>query len=130
MLSVRAAMSVDNKDNNDNNIHKLRNLIFPLKRYVIYGCLLNHHKQSKLINCNVIPLYLVSFAVILKLKLCLKYFIRNIHGYIHYPTYWIYPWISMDMDIHCRVLFVITKPAKSQLLRQMENLNFYLLIVD
>jgi hypothetical protein len=29
----------------------------------------------------------------------------DIHGYIHYPTYWIYPWISMDMDIHCRVLF-------------------------
>jgi hypothetical protein len=33
----------------------------------------NHHKQSKIINCNVIQLYLVSFAVILQLKLCLKY---------------------------------------------------------
>jgi hypothetical protein len=74
-------------------IHKLRNLIFPLKRYVIYGCPLNHHKQSKLVNCNVIPLYLVSFAVILQLKLCLKYFIRNIHGY---P--WIYP-LSNLLDI-------------------------------
>jgi hypothetical protein len=28
----------------------------------------------------------------------------DIHGYIQYPTYWIYSWISMDMDIHCRVL--------------------------
>ncbi len=63
------------------DIHKLRNLIFPLNRYIIYGCPLYHHKQSKLINCNVIPLYLVSFEVILQLKLCLKYFIRNFHGY-------------------------------------------------
>ncbi len=68
------------------DIHKLRNLIFPLKRYVIYGCLLNHHNQPKLTNCNVIPLYLVSFAVILQLKLGLTYFIRNIHGY---PWIWI-----------------------------------------
>ncbi len=50
----------------------------------------NHHKQSKIINCNVIRLYLVTFAVILQLKLCLKYFIRNIHGYF---------WISMDISI-------------------------------
>jgi hypothetical protein len=71
------------------DVHKLRNPIFSLKRYVIYGCLLSHHKQSKLINCNVIPLYLVRFAVVLQFKICLKYFIRNIHGYIKYPTYWI-----------------------------------------
>jgi hypothetical protein len=40
----------------------------------------------------------VSFAVILQLKLCLKYFIRNIHGY---P--WIYPLsnlLDISMDIH------------------------------
>jgi hypothetical protein len=47
----------------------------------------NHHKQSKIINCNVIPLYLVSFAVICS---HFKYFIRNIHGYF---------WISMDISI-------------------------------
>jgi hypothetical protein len=50
----------------------------------------------------------VSFAVILQLKLCLKYFIRNIHGYIHYPTYWIYPWISIAGQ--CRYMSFIFYP--------------------
>jgi hypothetical protein len=40
----------------------------------------------------------------LQLKLCLKYFIRNIHGY---P--WIYPisnLLDISMDIYCRVLIL------------------------
>ncbi len=57
--------------------------MYLIKRRVIYGCPLSHHKQSKLNNCYVIPLYLVSYAVVLQFKLCLKLFIRNIYGYIH-----------------------------------------------
>jgi hypothetical protein len=49
----------------------------------------------------------MSFAVILQLKLCLKYFIRNIHGYIHYPTYWIYgyPLQGSDAKMFEKILF-------------------------
>ncbi len=56
--------------------------------FVIYEQSPNHHKQSKIINCNVNPLHLVNFVTFLQFKLCLNQIIRNIHTgfYLLYET--------------------------------------------